>query len=83
MRYVFTLSHALISWRFALHSTFALSTMKAEYMVMTEAMKETIWLQRLLDDLRIDQDLLKINGDSMNAIYLTKELGVSCKDEAY
>jgi len=41
-------------------------------MVMTEAMKEAIWLQWLLDDLGIDQDLLKINCDSMSFIYLTK-----------
>jgi len=41
-------------------------------MAMTEAMKEAIWLQGLLDDLGIDQDLLKINCDSMSTIYLTK-----------
>jgi len=41
-------------------------------MVMTEGMKETIWLQGLLDDLVIDQDLLKINCNSMCAIYLAK-----------
>jgi len=41
-------------------------------MAMTEAMKEAIWLQRFLDDLGIDQDLLKINCDSMSAIYLSK-----------
>ena len=35
-------------------------------------MKEAIWLQWLLDDLGIDQDLLKINCDSMSAIYLAK-----------
>ena len=46
--------------------------MNAEYMVMTEAMKEVIWLQALLDDLRIDHDLLKINYGSMSAIYLAK-----------
>jgi len=39
---------------------------------MTEAIKEAIWLQRLLDYLRIDQDLLKMNCDSMSAIYLIK-----------
>ena len=39
-------------------------------MAMTEVMKVTIWLQGLLDDLGIDQDLLK--SDSMSAIYLTK-----------
>jgi len=41
-------------------------------MVMTEAMKEGIWLQELLNDLGIDQNLLKINCDSMSAIYLAK-----------
>jgi len=49
-----------------------LSTTEAEYMAMTEAMKEAIWLQGLLDDLGIEQDLLKINCDSMSAIYLAK-----------
>ena len=43
-------------------------------MVMIEAMKEAIWLQGLLDDLRNNQDPLKINYDSMNAIYLEKNL---------
>jgi len=58
---VFTLSQAPVSWRSTLQSTVALFTTKAKYMAMTEAMKETIWLQGLLDDLGIDQDLLKIN----------------------
>jgi len=41
-------------------------------MVMMEAIKEAIWLQGLLDDLGIDQDLLKINCDSIITIYLAK-----------
>jgi len=41
-------------------------------MTMTEAVKEAIWHQGLLDDLRIDHDILKINCDSMRAIYLAK-----------
>jgi len=41
-------------------------------MAMTEAIKEAIWLQRLLDDLGIDQALLKINCDDMGTIYLAK-----------
>ena len=41
-------------------------------MAMTEAMKEAIWLQRLLDELETDQDLLKITCNSMSAIYLIK-----------
>jgi len=61
-----------VSWHSILQYIVALSTIEAEYMTMTEAMKEAIWLQGLVDDLGIDQDLLKINCDSMTAIYLAK-----------
>ena len=66
--YVFTLSQAPVSWRSILQFTVVLSTTEAEYMAMTEAIKEAIWFQGLLDDLGIDQDLLKINCDSMSAM---------------
>ena len=56
--YVFTLSQEPVSWRSILQSTIVLSIFEAEYMAMTEAMKEAIWLQGLLDDLGIEQDLL-------------------------
>jgi len=46
--------------------------MEAENMAMTDALKEALCLQGLLDDLKIDQDLLKINYDSMSVIYLAK-----------
>ena len=61
-----------MSWHSTLQPIIALSTIEAEYMSMMEAIKEAIWLQLLLDDLKIDQDLLEINYDSMSAIYLTK-----------
>ena len=70
--YVFTLSQETMSWRSILQSTVAWFTIEVECMAMMEAMKEAIWLQGLLDDLEIDQDLLKINCDSMGAIYLAK-----------
>ena len=57
-----------MSWYSILQSTVALSTTEAEYIAITEAMKEVIWLQRLLDDLGIEHDLLKINFDNMSAI---------------
>jgi len=43
-----------------------------EYMALTEAVKEAIWLQGLMDDLRIEQGFLKVHCDSMSAIYLAK-----------
>ena len=51
--YVFTLARAPVSWKSTLQSTVALSTTEAEYMAITEAVKEAIWLQGLLDDLGV------------------------------
>ena len=51
--YVFTLAKAPVSWKSTLQSTVALSTTEAEYMAITEAVKEAIWLQGLLDDLGV------------------------------
>ena len=74
--YVFTFSQAPVSWRSTLQSTVALSTTEAEYMAMTEAMKEATWLQGLIDDLGVEQDLLKINCDSMSTICWPKGLSL-------
>ncbi|KAI3458810.1 hypothetical protein Pfo_015473, partial [Paulownia fortunei] len=49
--YLFTFVKAPISWKSTLQSTVALSTTEAEYMAVTEAVKEVIWLQSLLEDL--------------------------------
>nr|GFD05526.1 retrovirus-related Pol polyprotein from transposon TNT 1-94 [Tanacetum cinerariifolium] len=40
--YVFTLAKAPVSWKSTLQSTIALSTTEAEYMAMTETVKEAI-----------------------------------------
>ena len=53
--YVFTLARAPVSWKSTLQSTVALSTTEAEYMAITEAVKEAIWLQGLLDDFSVGQ----------------------------
>jgi len=67
------LSQAPVNWRSILQSTVVLSTTEVKYIAMMEATKEAIWLQGLLDDLGIEQDLLKINCDSTSAIYLAKK----------
>ncbi|KAL5705396.1 hypothetical protein ACHQM5_023705 [Ranunculus cassubicifolius] len=70
--YVFTLAGGAICWRSILQSTVALSTTEAEYMALTEAIKEAIWLQGLMDDLGVWQESLKVRCDNMSAIFLAR-----------
>ncbi|XP_035539980.1 secreted RxLR effector protein 161-like [Juglans regia] len=53
--YVFAMAGGPVSWRSNLQSTIALSSTETEYMAVTEAVKEVIWLQRLVTDLGFKQ----------------------------
>ncbi|XP_070026242.1 secreted RxLR effector protein 161-like [Nicotiana sylvestris] len=70
--YVFTFAKALVSWKSTLQSTIALSTTEAEYMTITKAVKEAIWLQGLLKELGIGHKSITIFCDSQSAIQLAK-----------
>ena len=70
--YVFTLVGGPISWRSTLQSTVALSSTDAEYMVVTEAFKEAIWLRGMLKNLGVVQDCLIVHCDNQSAINLAK-----------
>lgn len=62
--YIFTLVSYVVSWKETLHSTIALSTTEAEYMVATEAVNEAIWLRGLLGELGLKQGLMVMHCDS-------------------
>ncbi|BAT73418.1 hypothetical protein VIGAN_01089700 [Vigna angularis var. angularis] len=50
----------------------ALSTTEAEYVAVTEASKELIWLQGLLTELGFIQEKTVLHSDSQSAIHLAK-----------
>jgi hypothetical protein len=50
--YVFSVGSAVISWSSKLQTTVALSSCEAEYIGQTNATKEAIWLQRLLNEIQ-------------------------------
>lgn len=58
--YVLTLFGVAISWHSALQSVVALSTTEAEYMVMTEAVKEGIWLKAIIKEFGLSQRFVAI-----------------------
>ncbi|GKV16510.1 hypothetical protein SLEP1_g27143 [Rubroshorea leprosula] len=72
--YVFTLSRCAISWKVTLQSTVALSTTEAEYMAITEAVKEALWLKGLVSDLGVEQNEMMVFCDSQSAIHLMKNM---------
>ena len=71
--YVFTLSEYAVSWKATLQFTVALSTTEAEYMALTEAAKEAIWLKGLVQDLGLEQDCLDIYCDNQSALHLARD----------
>ncbi|KAJ4724427.1 Retrovirus-related Pol polyprotein from transposon TNT 1-94 [Melia azedarach] len=71
--YVFTLGSSVVSWKATLQPTVTLSTTEAEYMALTEAAKEGIWLKGLVSDLGLHHDQAIVYCDSLSAICLAKD----------
>ena len=71
--YVFALGNSVISWKATLQPTVTLSTIEAEYMALTEAAKEGIWLKGLVSDMGLHQDQATVYCDSLSAICLAKD----------
>ena len=73
--YVFQVGGNTISWRSGLQHIVALSTTESEYMALTEAVKEAIWLKGFCGDLGYQQENVKVFCDSQSAIHLAKNGG--------
>jgi ATP-binding cassette subfamily B (MDR/TAP) protein 1 len=62
--YVFTLGSTAISWVSQLQKIVTISTTEAEYVAVTEASKELIWLQGLLTELGFEQEMNVLHSDN-------------------
>ncbi|XP_047342801.1 secreted RxLR effector protein 161-like [Impatiens glandulifera] len=71
--YVFTLRGSIFSWKETMQPTMTLSTTKAEYMALTEAVKKGIWLKGLISDLGLHQDQATFFCDILSVICLAKD----------
>ena len=70
--YVFTLGSAAVSWVSRLQKVISLSSTEAEYVAITEANKELIWLKSFLEELGKGHESSRLYSDSMSAIHLAK-----------
>ena len=70
--FVFILSGGAICWSSRLQPTVAVSTSEAEYMASAQAVKEALWLRKLMLDFGVKIGAMKIYSDSQGAIKLLK-----------
>ena len=70
--YVFMFTGGAVSWRSRLQNCTSMSTTKVEYIAVSEACKEAIWLARLVRDLGITVEMPTLHCDSQSAIMLAK-----------
>lgn len=61
-----------MSWRSCLQKVVALSTTEAEYMSLSEAVREAIWLKGVCEEWGFKQDAVEVHCDSQSTIYLAK-----------
>lgn len=71
--YVFRIGNGAITWRSQRQPTVALSTTEAEFMAISDGIKESIWLRQLLKDIGYEQtDATKLMVDNISAIRLVQ-----------
>ena len=72
--YCFSLGSGIVTWRSNKQTCVALSTAEAEYVALSSATQEAIWLQKLLHEIRFTQeeDPIIIYEDNQSAIALAK-----------
>jgi hypothetical protein len=74
--YVYILNGGVVSWRSCKQSVIAHSTTEAEYMAISEASREGVWIRNFIDELGVVPsalDPLEILCDNTGAIALAKE----------
>ncbi len=77
--YAFTIGGIVVSWISRLQRVVSLSLVEEEYVALTEASKEMIWLQRFMEELRKKHKSIRLYCDSQSAIHLAKNLAFHSK----
>ncbi|MCO5553957.1 hypothetical protein L7F22_007483 [Adiantum nelumboides] len=70
--YVFTMAGGAVSWRSRLQSCVTQSPTEVEYVAVSEACKEAIWLGWLVTDLGVKEEMPMLHCDSQSTIQLAR-----------
>jgi len=73
--YVFNLFGTAISWKSTHQHIVALSTTEAEFVALTEAIKEGVWLIGILREFGVQQDSIEVYCDNQSVVHLSKHQG--------
>ena len=79
--YVFLLHNGAISWQSKRQQTVAASTTEAEYMAAAAAVKEALWLRKLLLDFGMDVGTVCIMADNQSALKLLRNPVTSARSK--
>ena len=82
--YIFVLNGGAISWASRKQPTVALSSTEAEYIALTQAVKEVLWLRTLFSEIGAPQharEIAQISSDNQGAIALAKNPGFHARSK--
>jgi hypothetical protein len=68
---LFMIAGAAVSWLSKRQATVALSTAEAEYVALTSAVQEAVWMRRLLQSLGEEVKAVTINEDNQGSIKMS------------
>ncbi len=70
--FIFILSGCTISWRSMKQRTVAISSTEAEYIAMSDATQEALWLKTILSELGVNLKQITMCNDNMSSIQIIK-----------
>ena len=71
---MFILAGVAVSWVSKLQTVVTLFTIEEKYMAATQACKEAIWIQRLLEEFGHKQQKIHVFCDSQSALHIVRNL---------
>lgn len=77
--WIFKYGGGPVSWKSRRQPTVALSTTEGEYMAMSDATKEALWLKGIVSDLGVKDESIKLHYNHMGPGCLSQGEGLPCR----